>query len=651
MKKTESYNTLASYGLPNIDVLDQLNDMVRSRSMVAFTNGAKRKSKIQDIEALKKYQEKVKRNFLEAIGRIDYDKQDLQIEWIDIVDKGSYDLIKLVFQSRPQHYVSAHLYKPKLKGTEKRAGILLACGHQRLGKDSEEYQYVAQVLVQNDLVVLVIDPIGQGERFSYIDPKTHKIFAEPVTLEHDLIGYQTQLLGYSVAKPMIFDHMRAIDLLQSLSYVDARYIGVTGNSGGGTMTSMLMMVDDRIQAAVPATFITSRERYQKTGQAQDREQHWKGLSSLGIDHEDILIAFAPKPVLVMAAEYDFFPIEGTIRSIMLALRMYEIYGAGSNLQYISKAIEHSYPPSLALEAAHFFSKVFYKNNLHKTESEIDLNFCEDSQVTKSHQVVIDYLNAKTLFNDNQEILSGLIFNKTKTKSNERNAFRFLNKIINNNRIETELSAKRWHQKDYEDYHFEQWTYNTQIDMSGAAFWFKPTKISESCVVALWPEGTSATDEHMEWILQKIKEGHEVIVVDLSGEGQLRQRDFVWWAKNNEWYGALYKLNDDLFWLNDSLAGLRIFETKKAIEFIRKLRPEALIEFYTEDEHVAYAAIANALLKFPLKHTRKNGLFSYSNWIRQRTYPQSWGFTLSIPNLLLYSDLDEILRKNDERTSL
>jgi hypothetical protein len=156
---------------------------------------------------------------------------------------------------------------------------------------------------------------------------------------------------------------------------------------------------------------------------------------------------------------------------------------------------------------------------------------------------------------------------------------------------------------------------------------------------------------MEWILQKINEGHEVIVVDLSGEGQLRQRDFVWWAKNNEWYGALYKLNDDLFWLNDSLAGLRIFETKKAIEFIRKLRPEALIEFYTEDEHVAYAAIANALLKFPLKHTRKNGLFSYSNWIRQRTYPQSWGFTLSIPNLLLYSDLDEILRKNDERTSL
>ena len=78
---------------------------------------------------------------------------------------------------------------------------------------------------------------------------------------------------------------------------------------------MVMMADPRIAAAAPATFIMNRDSYQRTGQSQDAEQIWSGFTGGGYDHEDILLAMAPKPVCVLAVTSDFFPIEGTRRTV------------------------------------------------------------------------------------------------------------------------------------------------------------------------------------------------------------------------------------------------------------------------------------------------------------------------------------------------
>jgi hypothetical protein len=95
-----------------------------------------------------------------------------------------------------------------------------------------------------------------------------------------------------------------------------RWIGVTGNSRGGTQASLVRLADPRVAAAAPATFIMNRETYQRTGQPQDAEQIWPGFTGAGFDHEDILLAMAPKPVCVLAVTSDFFPIEGTHRDAL-----------------------------------------------------------------------------------------------------------------------------------------------------------------------------------------------------------------------------------------------------------------------------------------------------------------------------------------------
>ena len=69
-----------------------------------------------------------------------------------------------------------------------------------------------------------------------------------------MVGIGCILLGRNTARFEIWDGMRAIDYLQSRPEVDPQRIGCTGNSGGGTQTSYLMALDDRIRAAAPSCY-------------------------------------------------------------------------------------------------------------------------------------------------------------------------------------------------------------------------------------------------------------------------------------------------------------------------------------------------------------------------------------------------------------
>ena len=152
-----------------------------------------------------------------------------------VLRRPSHRIEKIVFESRPGFLVTGNLYVPAGRGG-KRPGVVGVCGHSNNGKAAEAYQAYAQGLAHQGYVVFLIDPIGQGERLQYPDEQLRSRIGVGVR-EHLYAGNQQFLVGEFLGAWRAWDGIRALDYLLTREEVDPRHVGVTGNSGGGTMTT------------------------------------------------------------------------------------------------------------------------------------------------------------------------------------------------------------------------------------------------------------------------------------------------------------------------------------------------------------------------------------------------------------------------------
>jgi len=70
-----------------------------------------------------------------------------------------------------------------------------------------------------------------------------------VTFSSTQNHYEDLYLGISHQTLMVWNNLRALDLLESLPEVDRKRMGVAGASGGGLQTQMIVGLDDRVKAA------------------------------------------------------------------------------------------------------------------------------------------------------------------------------------------------------------------------------------------------------------------------------------------------------------------------------------------------------------------------------------------------------------------
>ena len=85
-----------------------------------------------------------------------------------VVDRDAYTIENVIFESRPIFAVTGNLYLPKNRKGPTPA-VVGVCGHSLNGKAGGTYQMFSQGLARRGYIVFIIDPIGQGERFQYVD--------------------------------------------------------------------------------------------------------------------------------------------------------------------------------------------------------------------------------------------------------------------------------------------------------------------------------------------------------------------------------------------------------------------------------------------------------------------------------------------------
>jgi hypothetical protein len=104
----------------------------------------------------------------------------------------------------------------------------------------------------------------------------------------------------------------------------------------------LNALEPRLAAAAPSCYITSWEKLWYEPGPQDAEQNFHGFISSGLDFSDFLTAWAPRPVSMMVAIQDFFPIEGARATYREAADLFEVLRARPNAGYFEYDDKHGW---------------------------------------------------------------------------------------------------------------------------------------------------------------------------------------------------------------------------------------------------------------------------------------------------------------------
>ena len=363
-------------------------------------------------EQIAEYQKRLRETFLQQIGGLP-NRTPLNPRVTGVVHRDDYRVEKLIFESQPQHFVTAALFLPDAeKHKPPYPGVLVPCGHTPNGKASIAYQQACVLLALNGIAALIVDPIDQGERIQLVDNSGKTLLdkngnALHTGRGHTMVGIGSILLGRNTARFEIWDCMRGVDYLQSRPEINPKRIGCMGNSGGGTQTAYLTALDDRIAASSPSCFVTDYfERMIDAAphgrRTADAEYHVFGQLAFGMGHADLLMMRAPTPILICATTKDnCADINRTWASFRRAKRLYGRMGFADRIDLVEHDDRHHYHQALREAATRWMLRWLQGVDEPITEPAIEVLSEKEIQCTPDGQVML-LDGAKSVYDLNQD---------------------------------------------------------------------------------------------------------------------------------------------------------------------------------------------------------------------------------------------------------
>jgi cephalosporin-C deacetylase-like acetyl esterase len=273
-----------------------------------------------------------RRQYWEMMGFWDFPPRSplppLNVKVTGVVQRPRYRIEKLYYESLPKLYVDANLYVPNdLKG--KAPAILYTCGHE--SNQKIVYQAHGRRFAEMGFVCLLIETIESGEVKGY----HHGPWEEG--------WFHWYSRGYTPAGIEMLNGIRGIDLLVERPDVDAKNIGTTGISGGGTYSWWIPAGDERVKAAAShcGTSMLASYIYDRAVDRTCDCQYW--INTYLWDQAEVGALIAPRPFLISASILDKdFNIAAVQEVYQQLARLYEMLGAAENLQFLPAPGPHGY---------------------------------------------------------------------------------------------------------------------------------------------------------------------------------------------------------------------------------------------------------------------------------------------------------------------
>ena len=347
--------TAPTAGVPALNRFPRMmQDWLVTEVRAAEARGNARRDALKTKADAEAYVKSVQERIRECFGPLP-EKTPLNAKVTKTLERDGYRIENIVFESRPNFLVTGNLYLPtNQKGPV--PGVIGVCGHSLNGKAAEAYQSFAQGLARQGQACFIIDPAGQGERFQYLNEKLGSRLGGG-TSEHNQMGGPQALIGEFLGTWFVWDAMRALDYLLTRNEIDPKHLGVTGNSGGGTQTTWLCGMEPRFTMGAPSCFVTTFRRDAENELPQDMEQCPPRVLAHDLDHCDFLAAMAPKPVIILAQEKDYFDARGSTETYERLKKLYTLLGKPENIQLHIGPDPHGYTQSNREAMYRFFGKV------------------------------------------------------------------------------------------------------------------------------------------------------------------------------------------------------------------------------------------------------------------------------------------------------
>lgn len=514
---------------------------------------------LKSPDEVREYQQRLRRFFVEQLGGFP-ERSPMNAQTVGRIEAEGYRIENVLFESRPQHHVTANLYLPNGPGPF--PGVIVSSGHSRTGKTADYNQRFGIALAANGIAALCFDPIGQGERSQILNADGAPQFPGTTT-EHYLVGVGSILVGRNTAGYRAWDAIRAIDYLVSRPEIDPKRIGMTGCSGGGTMTSYVMALDDRVACAAPACYLTTMRRLIETLGPQDAEQNIFGQLAFGLDHPDYVLMRAPKPTLISATTGDFFDIRGTWDNYRQAKRVYARLGFSERVDLVEGEGKHGVPLQNLASIAQWMRRWLLDRGEVVPVAEWRTRPESELLCTKTGQV-LQLPGERSVFDLNAEYeLEPAERRRSLWKTESREAMAAKIREIAGIRPAEKLTPPTW--KDLgrvhrTDYHIDKLTLHTDSGIPLPALTFHPKSPQDDAYVYLHDEGKMG-DSAMGGPIEKlVGDGYAVVSVDLRGQGETGagKRDPLLGDAKTFYLGYL---------LGKSLTGMRTEDALAAAHFV------------------------------------------------------------------------------------
>ncbi|MDX9883599.1 MAG: alpha/beta hydrolase family protein [Prolixibacteraceae bacterium] len=482
-------------------------------------------SNLQTRQDWERRQAEVKKKLNDIVGPFP-EKTPLNAKITGTLKKEGYRVEKIIYEAMPGYYVTGCLFIPdNIKG--KAPAILNVIGHSQAAFRAELYQTIILNLAKKGMIVFAIDPPGQGERIQYFDPKINSSSIGYSVIEHCYFGNQCFLSGSSCAKYFIWEGIRAIDYLLSRKEVDAFRIGVTGLSGGGTITSYISAFDDRVGVSVPCSWATACKRQLETKGAQDAEtEFYRGLAE-GITFEDLIEVRAPKPTLMTFTSRDqYLSLQGAREALWEAQKAYRVFGKEENIELVEDDYIHWLTPKLRLAIYRFFMHHFQLSG-DPAEEDVKLLSNEELQVSETGQISTS-LNSKMIFDANRDETAKLLHNLEESRKNINHHLntvlpkaKFISgyKAPSGEVIEPFINGR--YQRD--GYVVEKYAVRGEGYYAIPMLLFVPDNCTEKrpAVIYLHTKGKAVDAQPGGEIEKLVKKGYVVVAADVLGIGEIK----------------------------------------------------------------------------------------------------------------------------------